>query len=156
MSNLHDKLKNNTIRKGRLGILNCFVNFVTQCDSEINFVNYNDFFYGNCLQYNSNETIKIYKRGKFMGMSIQLYVESSTKRPWINSAGIHLFIHNKSERISLFQGIDAPVGKATNIVINRLVTNKLERPYSECVEDLSDSIYYAKIKQAGYVYRRSD
>ena len=156
MSNLHDKLKNNTIRRSRLEIINCFVNFVTQCDSEINYVNYYDFFYGNCLQYNSNETIKIYKRGKLMGISLQLYVESSTKRAWMNSAGIHLFIHNKSERISLFQGIDAPVGKATNIVINRLVTNKLERPYSECVEDLNDSIYYAKIKQAGYVYRRSD
>lgn len=156
MSNLHEMLKNNTIRSNGLVVMNCFINFGTDCNFDYEHVNYFDFFYGNCLQYNSNETKKIYKRGKLSGISLEIYAESSLSRPWINAAGIHLFIHNKSDRISLFQGIDAPVGKATNIAINRVVTNKLERPYSECVEDLSDSIYYHKLKAAGYSYRRSD
>jgi hypothetical protein len=56
----------------------------------------------------------------------------------------------------MYQGIDVPVGKSTNIALSRIVTNKIERPYSNCVKDVTMSTYYKKLNHAGFIYRRWD
>jgi len=162
MSNVFDLVKNDTERqllgfsKEKMFYL-CIHSFAFKCN-ESDFEWFYDFFFGNCYRFNPQEKLKSYKIGKIFGLHIEIDVGDNQEMPWISEKGIHLFIHNKSHRISMHEGIDAPVGKTTNIALSRVFTNKLEMPYSDCVEDLqsSDSRYYKMLTNSNFTYQQSD
>jgi hypothetical protein len=135
----------------------CVHDLTTRCD-KTDFEWYYDFYYGNCFKFNPNEQIKSYKTGKISGIHMEIDVGDDYPLPWLSESGVHVFIHNKSHRISMYQGIDAPAGKSTNIAIKREFSNKLEKPYSDCVEDLEayDSKYYRMMRNAKFAYQQSD
>ena len=162
MSNLYEMVQNNSERK-LLGrslkrlVRICMYDFGFVCN-ESDFEWYYDFYYGNCFKFNPNEQIKSYKTGKISGIHMEIDVGDDYPLPWLSESGVHVFIHNKSHRISMYQGIDAPAGKSTNIAIKREFSNKLEKPYSDCVEDLEayDSKYYRMMRNAKFAYQQSD
>jgi hypothetical protein len=162
MSNLFELTKNNTERKLFGKSLNKLV-FVCMNDlgfncSESDFEWFYDFYYGGCYRFNHKGTIKSYKKGKIAGIHMEIDVLNNYSIPWLSEEGVQVFIHNDSEKISFNQGIYAPAGKSTNIAIKRVFSNKLEIPYSNCVENLAmyDSKYYLILKNANFTYKQSD
>jgi len=162
MSNVFDMVQNDSERKLLGRSLKrffriCMYDFGFACN-ESDFEWYYDFYYGNCFKFNPNETIKSYKTGKISGIHMEIDVGADYPLPWLSESGVHVFIHNKSHRISMYQGIDAPAGKSTNIAIKREFSNKMEKPYSDCVKDLEtySSKYYQMLKNAKLAYLQSD
>jgi hypothetical protein len=162
MSNLYEMVQNDSERK-LLGrslaefVRVCMYDFGFLCN-ESDFEWYYDFYYGNCFKFNPNETIKSYRTGKISGIHMEIELGEEYPVHWLAETGVHLFIHNKSHRISMYQGIDASAGKNTNIAIKREFSNKLEKPYSNCIENLElyGSKYYAMLKSANFAYKQSD
>jgi hypothetical protein len=162
ISNFYELIKNNSDPvhlQSPLGnmILACHYNFGVKCN-ESDFEWFYDFYYGGCYRFNPKETIKSYKKGKLAGIHMEIDVFYNYEASWITEVGIHIFIHNKSHKISLFEGIDAPVKKTTNIALSRVFNNKIEKPFSDCTEDLeaSGSKYYKILTDANYTYKQSD
>jgi hypothetical protein len=162
MSYINDLIKNNVDKKNlslslASMLISCSFDFNDICNLQ-DFEWYFDFYYGNCFRFNSKGDKKLYKNGKLAGFRLELNIGTYLPMLWQYETGIHIFIHNKSQRISMYEGIDAPIGKMTNIAINRIVTNKVEAPYSECVENLDKqgSKYYEILKKHNLTYQRSD
>jgi len=162
MSNLYDLVKNDS---DKMNLGDPLASIIKMCSYDLSnlctlqdFEWYYDFYYGNCYRFNSKGDKKLYKKGKLAGFHIELYSGYLYSIPWQSEAGMHIFVHNKSHKISMYQGIDAPIGKMTNIAINRIYSNKLEMPYSECVEDLEKegSKYYEILTNHNFTYQRSD
>jgi hypothetical protein len=163
MSNLFDLNKNDTERKlfgkhFKDFIYLCMYGLKYECN-ESDFEWFYDFYYGGCYRFNPKETIKSYKKGKVAGIHMEIDVLNNKNNiSWLSEEGVQLFIHNKSQKISFNQGIYVPVEKSTNIVIKRIFSNKIEKPYSNCVEnsDLYDSKYFRMLNKANLIYRQSD
>jgi hypothetical protein len=135
----------------------CTYNLISRCD-ETDFEWYYDFYYGNCMRLNSRETLRTYKAGKIYGIHMEINIGYIYKVPWLNEKGLHIFIHNKSERISMDQGISVSLFMTSNIALSRVFNNKIEKPFSDCTEDLeaSGSKYYKILTDANYTYKQSD
>lgn len=118
-----------------------------------------NFFYGNCFTFNEHGTQKLTKSSKQYGFRLKLFVGNGNPTELTDTAGVHLFIHNKSDRVGMFGGIDVPTGQSTNLAINKVFTKKLANPYSDCIDDenkLESSIYYRKLKAANKTYKQTD
>lgn len=74
--------------------------------------------------------------------------------------GMHVLVHNKSEKPTYALGIKANVGHHTVIEITRTFSTRMQQPYSECVEDIESyaekSLYVKTILETNYTYKQSD
>jgi hypothetical protein len=105
---------------------------------------YYDFDYGNCYKYNSNSTNLNYvgKSGMQASFRIELSVGNyKYSEPYVYNRGLRIVIHNASnERVFVSDdGLDIEPGKSTNIGIKRTLFQKLSKPYSDCIDDLTSS-----------------
>lgn len=113
---------------------------------------FHDFHYGNCFRFNGFDK----KNQSFMNHNYSLYeVKYAKKSSWRNGLRLELYsgdqssqqqfnykigfrviVHNQSTFIFPDEdGIDVGVGKQTNIAVARTFTNRLARPYSDCIDD---------------------
>ena len=150
-------------------ILRCDFSF-RGCNLENDFVWDYDLDYGVCFNFNSgkNQTgypvdTKILTRvGKNSGLKLKIQIERSeiSYKSEI-SAGLMVLIYNSSINYSInrvYEAIDVSNGLETNIIINRLLINKKEYPYSKCVSDIQnyESDIVRMIFNLGYFYRQKD
>jgi hypothetical protein len=136
------------------------------------FIWHYDFNYGNCFIFNSgyNKTghkvpiRKVQKPGRFSGLYLQLFIGKPQDQYLSEfSAGIHVVISNSSITPSPSEGINARPGSITNIDINKVITKRMPKPYSDC-EDLSEidtgssetSVLFNTILKSNYSYRQKD
>jgi hypothetical protein len=118
-----------------------------------------DFYYGNCIRFNSKGNRSVNKNGKLSSLQLILFIGETKPVELSLETGIHIHINNQSERTSLYRGIDASPGKITNIALNKVITKKLASPYSECIDDqkkLESSIFYRKLVAAKNTYKQTD
>jgi hypothetical protein len=137
----------------------CSFNFKKCSGNDFKWV-YN-FFFGNCFQFNTNGTEKSTKTGKAYGFNVQLFVgdPNATQAGITTQSGVLIYIHNKTDQINMFNGIEASVGTSTNIAIRKMYSNKIEQPYSDCVENeekLKSSVFYNKIVAFNKSYKQTD
>jgi hypothetical protein len=136
------------------------------------FIWHYDFNYGNCFIFNSgyNKTghkvpiRKVQKPGRFSGLYLQLFIGKPQDQYLSEfSAGIHVVISNSSITPSPSEGINARPGSITNIDINKVITKRMPKPYSDC-EELSEidtgssetSVLFNTILKSNYSYRQKD
>jgi hypothetical protein len=127
--------------------------------------------YGNCHIFNSRRPLnatsynisslrKSSKTGKINGLSVGLFVGiPKSSYTFDVNLGAHLFIQNQSVPLSLFfDGLDISTSAETNIHLRRIFTNKLGKPYSNCIDqdDSFDSKFFNLIKSSGFTYRQMD
>lgn len=74
--------------------------------------------------------------------------------------GIHVIVHNKTDRPSYLRGIKASVGHLTAIEVSRTFSERIEQPYSDCIEDMESyadkSLFVKTILETNYSYRQTD
>jgi hypothetical protein len=71
--------------------------------------------------------------------------------------GVHVFIHNKTDRPSYFEGFDVSVDTMTDITVRRTFTERLPEPYSGCVKNIANhgSVFTSMFTEIGLTYKRS-
>lgn len=144
-------------------ILSCMFNSLECSNSDFEW--YFDLFYGNCFRFNG-ATKKPYKNstrsGFFYGLRLELFVgETNDKFSFSTQSGAVVFVNNHTVTPFFTEGITVPVGTTANIALSREFIYKVERPYSDCVRDLTslnsyDSELYRKVIQSGKEYRQKD
>jgi hypothetical protein len=75
------------------------------------------------------------------------------------SNGIHIQVHNKTQKPLFFKGLNAPIGSETHVVVGREFTYRLEKPYSECIKDIDssyDSLFVKTLLNTSYAYQQVD
>ena len=100
--------------------------------------------------------------GKNVGLRLEVKFRKSKLVDELGlSSGLMILIFNSSMNYSIdriFEGIDVSTGLETNIIINRLLINKKEDPYSKCIGDITNN--YSNIVKFilnnGYAYRQKD
>lgn len=75
------------------------------------------------------------------------------------TTGLQLMIHNQSQELLYDQGFAIPTGTSTNVQINRKFSSRLEKPYSDCTQNIdenypSDMVQY--ILQASQLYTQEN
>ncbi len=80
-----------------------------------------------------------------------LYLEpKGNEQKLAYKTGLYVVVHNQSTvPFTLRSGIYIPAGYETYVGVNRVITNKMGKPYSECLEGLTSDNTYAK-KLFGY------
>lgn len=125
--------------------------------------------YGNCYSFNSGYLANgtsvadktMSRSGWYDGLGLELYVgRPSDVNSLSSETGVHIFIQNKTDFISIFEGYSASVGKLTRIGIKRDFHFSLPKPYSDCTsqEDIkkSKSVIVQDILKTPYEYRYMD
>lgn len=125
--------------------------------------------YGNCYSFNSGvladgtptDDKMMSRPGWYDGLGLELYVGRQSDVYSLSSeAGVHIFVQNKTDFISIFEGYSASVGKLTRIGVKRDFHYDLPKPYSPCTSqeeiNKSSSIIVQDILKTPYTYRFSD
>ena len=127
----------------------------TPCYST-DFYPYHDYHYGNCFRFNGldpnasnaeyyykghRELKQSTKAGWRNGLRLELYVGDPTRQQqYVYKSGIRVIVHNQS--ITPFpdqNGIDVSPGQQTNVAVSRTFINRLSLPYSDCVDELTQT-----------------
>ena len=152
----------------KLSIISCGFNS-RNCSPEDFLIN-DDISFGKCLSFNirKNQTghpivpKMISRVGKNVGLRLEVKFRKSKLVDELGlSSGLMILIFNSSMNYSIdriFEGIDVSTGLETNIIVNRLLINKKEDPYSKCIGDITNN--YSNIVKFilnnGYAYRQKD
>ena len=143
LKSIVELVEQNTIPKGQIlerFVKKCEFNSLP-CDLENDF-NFSSF----CLVYNSvnnqnfSKLKEIKRVGKKNGLKLKIFTGGAGIKGEDNTTGVLINIFNSSINsfIILDDFIDVSTGLETNIIVNRLIINKKERPHSQCVSDLEN------------------
>jgi hypothetical protein len=71
--------------------------------------------------------------------------------------GVHVFVNNKTDMPSYFEGFDVAVDTMTDIVVHRTFSERLPAPYSDCVSDIDGfgSVFTNYFAQNNLTYRQA-
>ncbi len=71
--------------------------------------------------------------------------------------GVHVFIHNKSETPTFFEGFDVSVDTMTDVMVRRTFIDRLPAPYSDCSDNIANygSVFTKMFTEKGLTYRQS-
>lgn len=101
------------------------------------------------------------KAGFMFGLQLELFIGNPlnpNSLAFVN--GLHVLVHNKTEKPTYLLGVNANVGKHTAISVTRTFSSRMPKPYSDCVDDISayadQSLYVKTILETNYTYRQSD
>lgn len=105
------------------------------------------FEYGNCFKIAgiNNQELRTTKNGYKGGLQLELYIgNSSLNESFTNKRGVRVLINNITDNLNDLedQGIDVPAGFMTNIAVKRTFFERLDKPYSNCVKDLTENNPY--------------
>ncbi|RMZ92818.1 acid-sensing ion channel 1 [Brachionus plicatilis] len=143
--------------------ISCLYNF--QPCNKNNWTWYYDSFFGNCYRFNTQQNSEIknsYQAGKYQGLMIELFVGIPENQTTLSiSTGAHIFVDDNLFKPFLGQGVDIAPGFISNLVLHRISTQQLPKPYSECNGNLDtinsfDSEYYRKVFRSNLTYRQDD
>jgi hypothetical protein len=75
-----------------------------------------------------------------------------------SSLGVHLAVHNQSYTPSIFDGFDVAVDTETNVAVSKVISKRLPKPYSECINDISTlgSVFTNFYTQNNMTYSQND
>ena len=113
------------------------------------FTRYHNYNYGNCFRFNDgkdalNQNVELKKTTK-AGWRYGLQLELLTGLNEVYSAtrGFRILIHNHTDDYVFpdEDGINVEPGKLTSIVIKKTYIERLETPFNDCLDDLTDSKY---------------
>jgi hypothetical protein len=141
-------------------LLKCqFNGFICNESDFIKTINYD---FGNCFTFNSGfdsfgnkMPIKtISEAGSDKSFQLELFLgDEYLQSEFLMNSGARVIVHNQSiTPILTSEGRDVASGYLTNIGITRSFFKKLSKPYSNCIEDVSnpfgyDSVYFKAIFQ---------
>lgn len=104
--------------------------------------------------------------GKENGLQLELFAglpdDEITYGVYNRYDGFHVVVHNNTVDPRFHDGIDIAPGFASNIVLSRSLSYKLDSPYNECIIDPTDStahdskIFKYMINSRNYTYRHVD
>ena len=128
------------------------------CDKN-SFVWVFNYFYGNCIMFNSNKSIAKHTQisGSLYGLLVQMSnITNHNKYPTYYASGLRVFVTDTSFLTQSSQQTLIETGKATTIEIKKTLTHREPRPYSQC-QDLSEfkSDLYDQLKKSGAIYRQT-
>lgn len=108
--------------------------------SEQDFEFFYDPQYGNCYRFNANGSKYVGKTGVKGGLELEFYVGNySNPKIYNKIRGIRFLVHNHTINTPLMDlGSNVAVGFQTNVNIKRTMYQKLGKPYSKCIDDLTD------------------
>lgn len=94
------------------------------------------------------------------GLTVELYLyEPYDVMSLATGSGAHVLVHNQTNLPLFTSGIQLSTGTQTNIEIQRLFSSHLEKPYSNCVNDINED-YPSKLVHAllstGYSYSQQN
>lgn len=124
--------------------------------------------YGNCYKFNSGfgsngQAIPLryfYTSGPDSGLSLELFVGSSSSSlfSYYENSGLKIFITNQSVIPTNDEGLQAPTGFSTNIIIKKEILINEPMPYSSCerLEEFKNSELIFYIKSLNKTYRQKD
>ena len=102
--------------------------------------------YGSCYTFNSGVNLKgestpllkTSRTGPSFGLHLDVFVDNPlSQNQLMDKKGLHIVIHNNSEPYyTSTSSIDVPTGFETYIGIQRVYTEKLEKPYSDCLAEM--------------------
>jgi hypothetical protein len=91
-------------------------------------------------------------------MNSRLYVASLDKMySLMKIKGLHVFIHNKSETPTYFEGFEVSVDTWTDVQVRRTFTEQLPQPFSACEDDFANygSIFTDMFTEKGLTYSQT-
>lgn len=101
------------------------------------------------------------KPGFMFGLQLELFVGNPLdphSLAFVN--GLHVLVHNKTEKPSYLIGVNANVGEHTTITVSRTFSTRLEKPYSDCIKDISSysdsSLFVKTILDSNYTYKQTE
>lgn len=101
------------------------------------------------------------KAGSLFGFQLELFVGNPSdpySLAFVN--GIHVLVHNKTEKPTYLLGVNAKVGEFTMITVSRTFSSRQEQPYSGCIQDIESfgnrSLYVRTILETKYTYKQTD
>ena len=122
-----------------------------------------------CFSFNSGKnssgmTVKdkfSTKAGSLFGLQLELFVGNPTNpHSYAFVNGIHVLVHNKTDKPTYLLGVNANVGEYTAISVSRTFSARMEKPYSDCIKDIQSyadqSIFVKTILETNYTYRQTD
>jgi hypothetical protein len=120
--------------------------------------------FGSCFIFNLNQTSnkKSLRSGTLNGLTLELKVpEITDPYAFSISRGINIFVTNASYSPTTPEGVILRAGTLTDIMVSREITKKLEKPYSDCTNNLTtldsyDSYLYKAIIKMRRKYYQQD
>ena len=129
------------------------------CDKTTDFEYYYDPYFGNCFKFNSGQNmngLRVRRRytsqtGRLNGLNIELSLSNNDK-PFSFLKGFSIFITPQGVDEPFTEGVYAPPGYSTNIILEKEITHKHSKRNRPCILDLasidsSDSILFKRIVQ---------
>ena len=139
------------------------------CDRVNDFEHYHDVYFGNCFKFNSGVGMngnkvnirKTTQTGRLDGFAMELFLEPSENNLFSFLEGFNIFISPQGYDNVFYDGVYAPAGFSTNIILEKVTTHKQPKPYSECTSDLTsiDSYHsdlFKKLIQAHKKYSKKE
>lgn len=115
------------------------------CLNKSNFSILKSIQYSICFTFNGNKNHikKIGRSGQNNGLNLKLYL-NDTYESFTFLRGLRLFIHNATDESPTLERnvIAVSPGFQTNIAIKKTVTQKLAKPYTDCLDDLTPNSDY--------------
>ena len=104
--------------------------------------------------------------GKETGLRIELFIglpdDDKPYGEFNKYDGLHVVVHNSTVDPRFHDGIDIAPGFATNLIVSRSYTYKLDLPYNDCIIDPTDEtahgskIFKYMTQSRNYTYRHVD
>ena len=144
---------------------------MVKCDLDADFEHYYDINYGNCYRFNSGKNMNgtqvnqkyTFKSGQFGSLDIEFFIGSASENQNILSKlnGFVIFITNYTLDSSYTEGIQISPGYSTAISLNKYSIVKQPKPYSQCIDDLTnidsyDSALFRKFFSLNQTYHYSN
>jgi hypothetical protein len=166
--NYTDEFRKDLGQKFEETIITCSYN---QLDCMNDWAWYFDSFYGSCYRFNTGknelgqlvEDKRSNKGGKINGLQVSLYMDYFDGLNNYNSfstiLGAHVYINNKYVLPTMFEGYDLAANAENNVIMNRVISKKQPRPYSNCLLDIethSKNILTEFFKANNKTYSKSE
>lgn len=131
-------------------ILSCSF-FGQRCENDLHW--YYSYYYGNCWQFNAGVNFANIKQathtGEQSGLSLVFHPLVNQNRFMTSyDTGLVVFVHNNSKQPTLNDRVYANLGKSSNIMVKKTISQSYPYPYSTCQDltmyssDLYDLILY--------------
>jgi hypothetical protein len=167
ISSYNDSFKKSLSYPLNESLISCTINTMSCIPSDFLWI-FNP-IYGNCFSFNKGfnssghpiSQVQISKAGNINGLRLELFIGNPYNiANFVSTTGYHVIVHNRTYKISLFDGYDISTGVETNLAISRLYVTNKPKPYSDCIDlnsiDSFDSDFYRAIYGLNQTYRQID
>ncbi|KAH7707469.1 Protein ASIC-2 [Aphelenchoides avenae] len=118
------------------------------CNSS-DFTTFYDATYGACFQYNGASDVMVYKAGSYFGLRVMAFAAQEDPNgnllalPTTKTAGVRIGLSYSQQWMEMESyGLDCPNGAETMVSMQMTQTQKLGKPYSDCVDSVPGSMNF--------------